>query len=118
MTAPALPTIFTPEQVAVHIGWSPRKLREFARGLGACRIMGNRMVLTQQDVDAILEASRPCPSPSTSAGTSGTTAEPLKGSDYAELLAVRSGQKQLANYSRSRTRSLPGSRSSGLARRG
>lgn len=63
----ALPNVFTPEQVASHVGWSPRKLREFAREIGACRILGNRMVLTQSDIDAILEASRPCPSPSTSA---------------------------------------------------
>lgn len=65
----SLPHIFTPEQVADHIGWSPRKLREFARGLGACRVLGNRMVLTQQDIDAIMEASRPCPSLYTNAGS-------------------------------------------------
>jgi hypothetical protein len=52
----------TPEQFAQHFGWSARKVREIARGLGACRIIGNRMVLIQKDIDAILEASRPCPS--------------------------------------------------------
>ncbi len=34
-------------------------------------------VLTPKDVDAILEASRPCPLPSTAAATSGTTAVQL-----------------------------------------
>jgi hypothetical protein len=71
-----LPPVFTPEQVAKHFGWSPRKLREFARGLGACRVLGNRMVLTQKDVDAILEATKPAPKP-----------DPT--SDYQELLRLR-----------------------------
>jgi hypothetical protein len=42
MTALAL---ITPEELAEKTGWSPRRVREVARGLGACRIMGNRMVL-------------------------------------------------------------------------
>ena len=36
----------TPEDLAAKAGWSPRRVRETARRLGVCRIMGNRMVLT------------------------------------------------------------------------
>ena len=55
----ALPTFVTPEALAESTGWSPRRVRELARTLGACRILGNRMVLAPEDVRAILEASRP-----------------------------------------------------------
>lgn len=55
------PKAITPEEFAKHYGWSPRKVREIARDIGACRIVGNRMLLLQQDVDAILEASKPKP---------------------------------------------------------
>lgn len=68
----------TPDDLARSTGWSPRRVRELARGLGACRILGNRMVLTPADVRAILEASRPCPSKCTVAAKSGTTAGPLR----------------------------------------
>ncbi len=89
MRALSLPDLITPEELAGHTGWSERKVREIARGLGACRIIGNRMLLTQTDVDAILEASRPCPSPSSVAAKSGTTAAPLPVGGYAALLALR-----------------------------
>ncbi len=85
----ALPEVFEPEEVAKHLGWSPRRLREFARGLGACRILGNRMLLTQADIDAIMEASRPCPSKSTAGEKSGTTGAQLPVGGYAALLALR-----------------------------
>ncbi len=62
-----LPQTFTPEELAEHMGWSPRRVRETARRLAACRIVGNRMVLVQEDVDAIIEASKPCPLQSTNA---------------------------------------------------
>lgn len=56
-----VPEMITPEQFAEHTGWSARNLRELARKIGACRIVGNRMLLTKEDIDAILEASRPKP---------------------------------------------------------
>lgn len=52
----------TPEQLAEEIGCSPRHVRKLARGLGACRVFGKTMFLMPDDVQAILEASRPCPS--------------------------------------------------------
>ena len=84
----------TPEELAERAGWSARRIRETARGLGACRIMGNRMVLTPEDVDAILEASRPCPSKSTVEAKSGTTVAPLPKGDYAALQALLTERKR------------------------
>lgn len=84
-----LPELITPEALAAQTGWSERRLREIARGLGACRIIGNRMLLTKTDVDAILEASRPCPSNSTDAAKSGTTVAPLPVGGYEALRKLR-----------------------------
>ena len=50
-----------PDELAKKAGWSARRVRQLAREIGACRIVGNRMVLTPEDVQAILEASRPKP---------------------------------------------------------
>lgn len=55
----AVPAFTTPEDLARSAGWSPRKVREIARGLGACRIIGNRMVLRDCDVVLILKAAKP-----------------------------------------------------------
>ena len=56
-----LPEVVTPAELAKRMGWSERRVRDLARRLGACRILGNRMVLTKEDVDAILEATKPAP---------------------------------------------------------
>ena len=48
--AAGLPAIYSPEDVAKHFGWSPRKVREVARKIGACRVLGNRMLLTVNDI--------------------------------------------------------------------
>ena len=66
----------TPETFAKECGFSPRRVRQLARELGACRILGNRMSLEPEDVRALLEALKPCPSPSSAAARSGTTAAP------------------------------------------
>lgn len=86
----ALPDHTTPEQLAETYGWSERRVREIARSLGACRIMGNRMVLLPDDVKAILEASRPCPLNSIDVGKSGITGARLPDGDYEVLRAFRS----------------------------
>lgn len=54
-----LPDAVTPEDLAKRLGFSSRRVRRLARDLGACRILGNRMVLLQQDVNVILEALKP-----------------------------------------------------------
>lgn len=98
MTAPEY---MTPDDFAKHFGWSPRRVRDMARKIGACRIVGNRMILIQSDIDALLEATKPCLSPSTSAEKSGTIAERSKGKDFAELLALREKMKQGENLPKS-----------------
>ncbi|RVN58486.1 helix-turn-helix domain-containing protein [Sinorhizobium meliloti] len=73
---PLLPDGRTPEEVARHFGVSPRRIRQMARELGACRIFGNKMFLLPADIEAILEASKPKP-----------RAAPYRpGGDYEELL--------------------------------
>ena len=79
----------TPEELAKETGWSARHVRKLARELGACRILGNRMTLTPDDVQAILEARRPCPSPSIDAAKSGITAGRLPVGSYEALRAQR-----------------------------
>jgi hypothetical protein len=56
-----LDDVITPEEFAKRMGWSARRVRSLARELGACRILGSRMRLTKNDVNAILEATRPTP---------------------------------------------------------
>ena len=89
MTPQTKPYFTTPEALANDTGWSERRIRKMARGLGACRVMGNRMILTTDDVKAILEASKPCPSSSIGAVTSGITGAPLPGGSYEALRAQR-----------------------------
>jgi hypothetical protein len=55
------PEVISPAELAKRLGWSERRIRVLARELGACRILGNRMALTKEGVDAILEATRPAP---------------------------------------------------------
>lgn len=78
-----LPLVITPEEMAKHFGWSPRLLRAEARRLGACRILGNRMVLIKEDVDVLLEAFRPKQEEQVSFGVGG---------GYAALLKLRAKQ--------------------------
>ncbi len=85
----AFPELMTPDELAEQAGWSPRHVRKLARELGACRIMGNRMTLTPEDVATILEHSKPCPSPSIDVARSGTSVARLPGSAYEALLKLR-----------------------------
>lgn len=60
-SAMELPQVTTPKALAKHLGVSERRIRAIARRLGACRIFGNLMALTKEDVDAILEDAKPRP---------------------------------------------------------
>lgn len=84
----------TPADLAAHLGIPERRLRATARRIGACRIFGKTMVFTSDDVKAILEAARPCPSNSTAAAKSGTIAAPLPEGDFAALQALRTRQER------------------------
>lgn len=94
MTDNGLPKTFTPEEVAEHFGWSARKLRQKARDLGACRLLGNRMVLLQEDVDLLLEATKPIPAPvRPPSHRSKAVSLALSGPTYEELIARRKRDK-------------------------
>lgn len=56
-----IPSFTTPDEFAAHFGWSPRQVRSMARKLGACRIVGNKMIMLKEDVEQLLEATRPKP---------------------------------------------------------
>lgn len=49
----ALPEITTPSELAKTLGWSERRVKQVARGLGACCVLGRTMILTSKDVRAI-----------------------------------------------------------------
>ncbi|RVO67025.1 helix-turn-helix domain-containing protein [Sinorhizobium meliloti] len=95
--APLLPDGRTPEEVARHFGVSPRRIRQMARELGACRIFGNKMFLLPADIEAILEASKPKP-----------RAAPYRpGGDYEELLKRLDRMKKEAAPKTSKKRREP-----------
>lgn len=99
-----LPQAITPAQFAHHYGWSERRVRDKARELGACRIMGNRMVLLPEDVQALLEATK-CPSPSTGAAKSGTIVGRLPDGDYEDLVKLRTKPQRREKPPRSKAAS-------------
>jgi hypothetical protein len=104
MSRGVFPETTTPAALAEHMGWSERRVRNKARELGACRVLGNRMVLLPEDVRTIMEASRPCPLKSSSEAVSGITAGPLPGGDYAALQALRTKKSPQGSRPRSKTR--------------
>lgn len=74
---------------ARNIDISERTLRERARKLGACRVIGKAMFLMPDDIETILNAAKPEPTTcqtSKSEETSGTTALPSMGYDTEDLL--------------------------------
>ena len=89
-------------EVAAELRCSERHLRALARRLGACRLIGKTMLLTETDIHAILEASRPCPSRSTSAEMSGITGAQLPEGDYEALRARVTKQLRSASPQKER----------------
>lgn len=60
-TTPPSTRLRRPSEVAAELHCSERHLRKLARDLGACSIVGKVMLLSDANVAAILEASRPQP---------------------------------------------------------
>jgi hypothetical protein len=86
VTCDLRPSYVTPDELAAHLGVPERTLRETARALGACRIIGKRTVMLAEDVAKLMEAARPCDSSCTArTGQSGITEAPLTGGDFAAL---------------------------------
>ncbi len=93
--------ISTPAELAAEWKCSERALRRLARKIGACRVLGKSMILTDADQAALLEAMR-CPSPSTDARAeqSGITAVQLPDIDYEALVELRTRQERSASRPR------------------
>ena len=85
----AIPDAISPETFAKAYGWSEKRVRRVARKLGACRVLGNRMMLLPQDIHVILEWSKPCPSSCLNVKPSGITEARLPAVDYAARLRQR-----------------------------
>ena len=79
----------TPAEIAECLMVSERRTRNKARQIGACTLIGKQMILFPRQVQALLEAFTPCPSLSTVAAKSGTTAVPQPKGDYEALRAQR-----------------------------
>lgn len=54
-----VPEFTTPDELAVALGCSPRRVRQVARALRACRILGKRMILLKVDVEVVAAACEP-----------------------------------------------------------
>lgn len=65
--APLLPEYATSEELAAHFGTSDRWVRSKAREIGACCIMGKKMIHLRHHVEMLLEELQPCQLNSTSA---------------------------------------------------
>ena len=78
-----------PEAFADHYGFARRTVRERARAIGACAILGKQMILLPHHCDMLLENAQKCQSESSSAAKSGITGAPLPVGDYAALQAQR-----------------------------
>ena len=55
------PEVISPNELAKHLGISARRVRNDARRFGLCHVVGNKMFLTQADIDGLMEAWRPKP---------------------------------------------------------
>jgi hypothetical protein len=97
----------TPAELAKQLGWSEKRVRQLAKRLSACRVLGNRMVFLPEDVNAIMEATRPCPSKSIDVrqALSGNIGERLPDIDSAALLAHLTRKPQRELRPRSKTKS-------------
>ena len=102
-----LPETTTPAALAEHMGVSERFIRGIARKLGACRIFGHAMRLTNDDVQAIMEAVKPCPSRSIDAkeAMSGSIGERLPDIDSVDLLAHLTAKPRKESHPRLKTSS-------------
>lgn len=101
-----LPALTTPAELAAHLGVSERTVRDRARAIGACRLIGKKTLMTEGDVALFMEAGKPCPSKSTSAARSGIIEAPLRGGDYADLQKRLTGKPR--NASKPRSKQKPG----------
>jgi len=82
-----LPEYTTPKELANHLDVPERTLRQKARELDAYSEFGNKMILTKNNVQLIMESSKSCLSKSISAVKFGTIQEQSPVGDYEDLRA-------------------------------
>ena len=99
-SAPLLPDYTTPADLAGHFGVPERTLREKLREIGAYAILGKRMVLFSEHVEALKESMQ-CHSRSSDAERSGTTEGQLPEGNYTSL------RERLTEKSRKGSRRKP-----------
>ena len=88
-------TFRTPADFAAELGVNERIIRQRAIRLGACRIIGRKMLLTDDDIRIILEDARP--KPRTRKPQPGHELLPqIPGGDYAALVKLRTKQEREA----------------------
>lgn len=92
--APVVPPHITPAELANRLGVSERRIRAMARQLGACHLFGNKMLLMQEDVDAIIEASKPPPRQTAYKPGNASVALVSGAGTYAELVKRREFDKE------------------------
>lgn len=88
LESPISPAAAVAKLAEAGITISERTLRERARQLGACRVIGKTMFLLPEDIDRIFSAAKPEPKPcrtSPSEANSTTTISPSMESDIASL---------------------------------
>lgn len=85
-----------PAELAKDLGWSEKRLRSLAKRLGACSVLGNRMILLPRHVELIMKAVEPCPSNYTDVRRveSGTIAGPSMDVSYETRLAQRTAKSR------------------------
>jgi hypothetical protein len=94
-----------PGDLAKDLGWSEKRLRRLAKRLGACCVLGNRMILLPRHVDLITKAVEPCPSHCIDVKRveSGTIGGPLPEISYEDRLRQRTVKQQRELSPRSKT---------------
>jgi hypothetical protein len=96
--------VITPKELALEWSCSQRRIRKRARELGACRVIGKTMFLTEDDINLLLEDARPCPSDSIETVDTGGSEAPLMAADITaareELSKIRSKQSKSKRGSR------------------
>ena len=97
-----LPEVISPDVLARHLGFSERRVRADARRLGQCFVLGNRILLTQKHVDALMEAWRPEPKDNRPDRKDGPSAHDT--GYYAELVRLREKKAKTEGATRVATR--------------
>ena len=98
-----LPATTTPEALAKRLNWSPRRVRDLARRIGACRILGNPDDPHRGRRPRNYGGDETMPLKSTNEVTSGITVRPLPSGDYAALRALRTKKQRPGSRQRLKT---------------